>query len=58
MDTFAFRHDFLLILPEAQLVLFGLAILIFDFMLGIKEKTGNAVFAMLGVIFSGISLYQ
>ena len=27
-------------------------------MLGMRDKTGNAVFAMLGVIFSGISLYR
>src|SRR6185437_9171003 len=58
MNTAAFRHDFFLILPEVELALFWLAILLFDFMLGIKDKTGNAVFAMLGVIFSGISLYR
>src|SRR5260370_2353121 len=58
MDTAAFGHDFFLILPEVELALFGLAILLFDFMLGVKDKAGNAVFAMLGVIFSGISLYR
>jgi NADH-quinone oxidoreductase subunit N len=58
MDLATFRHDFFLILPEVELVLFGLAILLFDFMLGVRDKTGNAVFAMLGVIFSGISLYR
>jgi len=58
MDTLAFRHDFFLILPEVELALFGLAILLFDFMLGIRDKTGNAAFAMLGVIFSGVSLYR
>src|ERR1700724_2414059 len=58
MDTSAFRHDFFLILPEVELALFGLAILLFDFMLGIRDKTGNAVFAMLGVFFSGVSLYR
>ena len=58
MDIAAFRHDFFLILPEVELALFGLAILLFDFMLGVKDKTGNAVFAMLGVIFSGFSLYR
>src|ERR1700733_987789 len=58
MDIAAFRHDFFLILPEVELVLFGLAILLFDFMLSAKDKTGNAVFAMLGVIFSGISLFR
>ncbi len=58
MNLDAFRHDFFLILPEVELALFGLAILLFDFMLGIRDKAGNAVFAMLGVIFSGISLYR
>src|ERR1700693_1581407 len=58
MNPDAFRHDFFLILPEVELALFGLAILLFDFMLGVRDKTGNAVFAMLGVIFSGISLYR
>ena len=58
MDTAAFRHDFFLILPEVELALFGLAILLFDFMLGVKDKAVNAVFAMLGVIFSGFSLYR
>src|SRR6202521_5462462 len=58
MDTATFRHDFFLILPEVELALFGRAILLFDFMLGAKDKTGNAVFAMLGVFFSGISLYR
>src|SRR6202043_3896964 len=58
MNLEAFRHDFFLILPEVELALFGLAILLFDFMLGMRDKAGNAVFAMLGVIFSGISLYR
>jgi NADH-quinone oxidoreductase subunit N len=56
MDTFS--HDFFLILPQVELTLFGLAILVFDFMLGVRDKTGNAVFAMMGVLFSGISLYR
>jgi NADH-quinone oxidoreductase subunit N len=58
MDLAAFRHDFFLILPEVELTLFGLAILLFDFMLGVRDKTGNAIFAMLGVFFSGVSLYR
>ena len=48
MDTAAFRHDFFLILPEMKLVLFGLAILLFDFMLGVKDKSFNAVFGHAG----------
>src|ERR1700691_179026 len=58
MDLATFRHDFFLILPEVELALFGLAILMFDFMLGVRDKTGNAVFAMLGVMFSGVSLFR
>ena len=56
MDTIS--HDFFLILPQVELVLFGLAILVFDFMLGVRDKTGNALFAMMGVFFSGVSLYR
>src|SRR3972149_8196982 len=56
MDNFS--HDFFLTLPQVELALFGLAILMFDFMLGVRDKTGNAVFAMMGVVFSGISLYR
>ena len=50
--------DFFLILPEVELVLFGLAILLIDFLLGMRQKACNALIAMLGVIFSGISLYR
>ncbi len=58
MNPADFLQDFFLILPQVELALFGLAILLFDFMLGVRDKTVNAVFAMLGVIFSGISLYR
>src|SRR5215467_9856332 len=58
MDLATFRHDFFLILPEVELALFGLAILLFDFMLGVRDKMGNAIFAMLGVAFSAISLWR
>jgi len=54
----AFRHDFFMILPEVQLALFGLAILILDYLLGVKEKAFNAVVAMFGVGFSGYSLFR
>jgi len=58
MDLATFRQDFSLILPEVQLVLFGLAILLGDFLLGVKDKTFNAFLAMGGVLFSGIALFQ
>src|SRR5271170_3182702 len=44
-------------MPEAMLVFFGLAILLTDFLLTKPQKSGNAFTAMLGVVFSGISLY-
>src|SRR5271168_5009305 len=51
------RGDFFLIMPEAMLVFFGLAILLTDFLLTKPQKSWNALTAMLGVVFSGISLY-
>ena len=51
-------RDFYLIIPEAELILFGLAILIFDLWLPVKDKAANAVLAMLGVLFSGYSLFR
>ena len=54
----AFGHDFFMILPEVELTLFGLAILLLDHLLGVKEKAFNAVVAMFGVGFSGYSLYR
>ena len=52
------RGDFFLILPEAMLVFFGLAILLTDFLLTKRQKSWNALTAMLGVVFSGGSLYM
>jgi NADH-quinone oxidoreductase subunit N len=52
------RGDFFLILPEAMLVFFGLAILLSDFLLTKQQKSWNALTAMLGVIFSGGSLFM
>ena len=52
------RGDFFLVLPEAMLVFFGLAILLTDFLLTKPQKSWNALTAMLGVVFSGGSLYM
>ena len=41
------RGDFFLILPEAMLVFFGLAILLTDFLLTKPQKFWNALTAML-----------
>lgn len=51
-------HDFFMILPEVELALFGLAILLLDYLLGVKEKAFNAVVAMFGVGFSAYSLLR
>jgi NADH-quinone oxidoreductase subunit N len=50
------RRDFFFIMPEAMLVCFGLATLLLDFFLAKREKSWNSLPAMLGVIFSGLSL--
>ncbi len=50
--------DFRLILPMVQLALFGLGILLTDFLLEPRYKYWNAVMAMLGVGFSGYTLWQ
>jgi NADH-quinone oxidoreductase subunit N len=46
-----------LILPEIQLTLFGLGILLIDFTLGVKERYFNAGLALLGTAFSGWTLW-
>jgi NADH-quinone oxidoreductase subunit N len=47
-----------LLLPEMMLVLFGMGILLTDYLLEARDKYFNALMAMLGVIFSGICLWQ
>ena len=48
--------DGLVILPQMELLLFALGILIFDFLLEKKEKHWNALLALLGVAASGLGL--
>src|SRR5208282_1284414 len=50
--------DGLVILPEMELLLFALGILIFDFLLSKKEKHWNAILALLGVAASGFGVYM
>jgi len=50
--------DGLVILPEMELLLFALGILIFDFLLEKKEKYFNAILALLGVAGSSLGLYM
>ncbi len=47
-----------LLLPEMMLALFALGILLTDHLLEARDKYFNALMAMLGVIFSGICLWQ
>jgi NADH-quinone oxidoreductase subunit N len=50
--------DGLIILPEMELLLFALGILIFDFLLDKNEKHLNGILALLGVFASGIGVYM
>jgi NADH-quinone oxidoreductase subunit N len=47
-----------LLLPEIMLVLFAMGILLTDHLLETRDKFFNALMAMLGVLFSGITLWQ
>src|SRR6202167_1639855 len=51
-------RDSTLIMPEVMLAFFGLGILMTDFLLGPREKKWNALTALLGVGFSGYSLWE
>ncbi len=50
--------DGLVILPQMELLLFALGILIFDFLLEKREKHFNAYLALLGVAASSLGLYM
>lgn len=50
--------DGLVVLPQMELLLFALGILIFDFLLEKKEKHWNALLALLGVAASGMGIYM
>ena len=47
-----------LLLPEMMLCLFAVGILLTDYLLETRDKSFNAIMAMLGVIFSGICLWN
>ncbi len=47
-----------LLLPEMMLVLFAMGILLTDYLLEARDKFFNALMALLGVMFSGICLWQ
>src|SRR5713101_5766408 len=46
------------ILPEIELTLFGLGILLIDFTLGVKERYLNAGLALLGTLFSAYTVWK
>jgi NADH-quinone oxidoreductase subunit N len=52
------QGDGAVILPEIELVLFGLGILLIDFWIEEKEKYLNAGLALVGTLFSGFTLWK
>src|SRR5216683_7177490 len=46
------------VLPEIELVLFGLGILVIDFWIEQKEKSLNAGLALAGTLFSAFTLWR
>src|SRR3989442_1344912 len=51
------RGDGRTILPEIELTLFGLGILLIDFTLGAKQRYLNAGLALLGTVFSAYTVW-
>jgi len=58
VDWFRHQRDFALILPQVQLGIFGLGILLTDFLLDRKSRHWNALLALFGVGFSGAALWN
>src|SRR5437868_1393867 len=52
------RGDGAVILPEVELTLFGLGILLIDFTLGVKERYLNAGLALAGTAFSAFTVWK
>jgi len=50
--------DFYVIVPQLELTLFACGILLMDFLLDREHKYLNAVAALLGIVFSGVRLWQ
>jgi NADH-quinone oxidoreductase subunit N len=57
-SAFQFARDFHLILPEVELTLFALGILLIDFWVDVKSKYMNAALALAGTAFSGYTLWM
>jgi NADH-quinone oxidoreductase subunit N len=59
LTQFSFnRQDFNLILPQLELTLFGLGILLIDFFVEARAKYLNAVLAVMGTLFSAFTLWR
>ncbi|HVN08255.1 MAG TPA: NADH-quinone oxidoreductase subunit N [Patescibacteria group bacterium] len=57
-EWFRQQRDFALILPQVQLTIFALGILLTDFLLDKKSRWWNAVLALVGVGFSARALWN
>lgn len=55
-NAFFHRADYLAIKPEVLLTMFGLAVLLFDFLLEKRDKYLNAVLALIGLGFAVVQL--
>jgi NADH-quinone oxidoreductase subunit N len=55
-NAFFHRQDYLAIKPELLLTMFGLAVLLFDFLLEKTDKYLNAVLALIGLGFAAVQL--
>ena len=58
IDWFHSQKEFALVLPQVQLAIFGLGILLTDFLLDRKSRSWNAMLALFGVGFSARALWQ
>jgi NADH-quinone oxidoreductase subunit N len=55
-NAFFHRQDYLAIKPELLLTMFGLAVLLFDFLLEKSDKYLNAALALIGLGFAAVQL--
>jgi NADH-quinone oxidoreductase subunit N len=55
-NAFFQKADYIAIKPEILLTFFGLAVLLFDFLLEKRDKYMNAVLALIGCIFAAVQL--
>src|SRR5271169_6902701 len=58
LEWFRSQKDFALILPQVQLALFGMGILLTDFLLDRKSRWWNAMLALVGIGFSGLAVWN